>query len=74
MPAAPRREPECGFADVVAPPRRDSAGGGGELAFLRFNGWALGTIGFGRSLMENDIGLAARFSGGGGGARLASGE
>lgn len=65
-----RREP-CDFVPPpAAPPRRVSAGGG-ELAFFRFR--ALVAAGFALFSIENEIGLAARFSGGGGGARL-SGE
>lgn len=73
-----RRDPElCGFLTAPAAVLRDSttaaaAGGGGELAFLRFS--AFDDNGFERFSIENEIGLAARFSGGGAGARLLSGE
>lgn len=57
-----RRDAE--FLVAVAPRRASVAGG--EDPFLRFSACVPGTMGFGRFSMEKEMGLAARFSGGGG--------
>lgn len=64
------RERELGALFTVVA-RRGSAGGG-EDAFFRFSAFV--ARGFARFSMENEIGLAARFSGGGGARRSAEGR
>lgn len=63
------RDPATAEWPFAEPERRESTAGGGELGFLRFNAFVAN--GFPRFSIENEMGLA-RFSGGGGGARLST--